>query len=62
MNIFYSFCLYTSESDVCRRHILTYKDGPRDKGAKSQHQSDSSNGLVIIGQCVLQVCGQMIRS
>ena len=21
--------LYTSESDVCRRQILTYKDGPR---------------------------------
>ena len=22
-------CLYTSESDVSRRQILTYKDGPR---------------------------------
>ena len=21
--------LYTSESDVCRRHILTYRDSPR---------------------------------
>ena len=26
--------LYTSESDVCRRQILTYKDGPRTKKMK----------------------------
>ena len=26
--------LYTSESDVCRRQILTYKDGPRTVRAK----------------------------
>ena len=25
---------YTSESDVCRRQILTYKDGPRTEGIK----------------------------
>ena len=26
--------LYTSESDVCRRQILTYKDGPRTERIK----------------------------
>ena len=26
--------LYTSESDVCRRQIVTYKDGPRPERAK----------------------------
>ena len=26
--------LYTSESDVCRRQILTYKDGPRTERVK----------------------------
>ena len=25
---------YTSESDVCRRQILTYKDGPRTERTK----------------------------
>ena len=28
--------LYTSESDVCRRQILTYKDGPRTERVKSE--------------------------
>ena len=27
-------CLYMSKSDVCRRQILTYKDGPRTKRIK----------------------------
>ena len=27
--------LYTSESDVCRCHILTYKDGPRTERIKT---------------------------
>ena len=26
--------IYTSESDVCRRQILTYKDGPRTERIK----------------------------
>ena len=26
--------LYTSESDVYRRHIVTYKDGPRTERSK----------------------------
>ena len=28
-------CLYTSESDVCRRQILTYKDGLRTERIKN---------------------------
>ena len=35
MNIYFFQCgdrLYTSESDVYRRQILTYKDGPRTEG------------------------------
>ena len=27
--------IYTSESDVCRRQILTYKDGPRTEKIKT---------------------------
>ena len=32
--------LYTSESDVYRRQILTYKDGPRAERVKCNRQSD----------------------
>ena len=28
--------LYTSDYDVCRRHILTYKDGPRTERVNMQ--------------------------
>ena len=28
-------CLYTSESDVYRRQIMTYKDGPRTERVKA---------------------------
>ena len=30
--------LYTSESDVYRRQILTYKDGPRNEGVDTRSQ------------------------
>ena len=39
LEVFYFFqcvdCLFTSESDVYRRQILTYKDGPRAERVKT---------------------------
>ena len=40
--------LYTSESDVHRRQILTYKDGPRDERVNSQHRQDHIKSPAIV--------------
>ena len=40
--------LYTSESDVYRRQILTYKDGPRTARVNAGDTSDVLDGNVHI--------------
>ena len=50
INIFFFQCgdrLYTSESAVYRRQILTYKDDPRTERVKEEMQKDHKSGNVF---------------
>ena len=50
INIVFFQCgdrLYTSESDVYRRQILTYKDDPRAGRVKKETQEDQKSGNVF---------------
>ena len=40
--------LYTSESDVCRRQILTYKDGPHSDSVKLPGRNVRGSGLANV--------------
>ena len=48
------YSLYTSESDVCRRQILTYKDGPRAERVNEMFEVDmymlNQQDLIIRGR------------
>ena len=50
INILFFQCgdrLYTTESDVYRRLILTYKDDPRAERVKKEMQEDQKSGKVF---------------
>ena len=56
--------LYTSESDVCRRQILTYKDGLRTEGLIYQTHlfvlTETSGVLKVMYQWRLQRRGVLL--